>query len=70
MENRRRVVFMKLKKSVIIVGIAMIFVFISGLGFFLIQNKKENATVVFESSEEKEQEEIGFDYSKPVLEFI
>ena len=68
MENRRRVVFMKLKKSVIIVGIVMIFVFISGLGFFLIQNKKENATVVLESSEEKEQEEIGFDYSKPVLE--
>ena len=59
---------MKLKKSVIIVGIVMIFVFIIGLGFFLIQNKKENATVVLESSEE--QEEIGFDYSKPVLEFI
>lgn len=59
---------MKLKKSVIIVGIVMIFVFISGLGFFLIQNKKENAPVVLESSEEKEQEEIGYDYSKPVLE--
>ena len=59
---------MKLKKSVIIVGIVMIFVFIIGLGFFLIQNKKENATVVLESSEE--QAEIGFDYSKPVLEFI
>ena len=59
---------MKLKKSVVIIGILLIVGAISGIGFIAFKNKNTVPAVVVDSPDE--EEEIGYDYSKPVPECL